>query len=150
MALRGLSLERNPNWRGGRKTMGAPQRYVLLRVVGSHPRATAAGYVLEHLLVAERAIGKPVPATARIHHIDDHGENNAPTNLVICENHAYHKLLHRRRNAYRAIGDPNGRRCSRCRTYDHLENLRISKDAAVHRECHNAANKRYRAARGGK
>lgn len=69
-----------------------------------------------HVVVAERALGKPLPEKARIHHVDGDGENNANRNLVICEDQAYHLLLHKRQRIVRAGGDPDTERiCSHCR-----------------------------------
>lgn len=50
--------------------------------------------VREHRLVAEKALGKPLPAGVVVHHIDEDRTNNSPSNLVICQNDTYHKLLH--------------------------------------------------------
>ena len=49
-----------------------------------------------HRNVAELALGKPLPSGAEIHHIDGNGFNNSPDNLVICQDHSYHMLLHAR------------------------------------------------------
>ena len=87
----------NPNWKGGLALTSAYIR----RHVPDHPRADSWGYVDEHVLVAERALGKYLPTGAVVHHVNVDRRNNAPTNLVICENQTYHKLLHVRMNAHR-------------------------------------------------
>ena len=46
--------------------------------------------------IAEKALGKPLPKGAEVHHVDGNSENDKPTNLVICPSHAYHMLLHAR------------------------------------------------------
>ncbi len=57
---------------------------------------------LEHHVVAERALGHALPAGAVVHHVDEDTTNNAPNNLVICQDDNYHKLLHaRKRRALR-------------------------------------------------
>jgi hypothetical protein len=71
-----------------------PDGYVLVYTPG-HPRAHR-GYVLEHVLVAERALGKYLPPRAVVHHVNEQRPDNRPTNLVVCENQAYHLLLHAR------------------------------------------------------
>ncbi len=63
-----------------------------------HARASG-GVVLEHILIAEKALGYPLPIGAEVHHFDEHKSNNANGNLVICENHSYHALLHVRQRA---------------------------------------------------
>lgn len=81
-----------------------------------HPRADVQGHVAIHVLVVERALGKPLPIGAEVHHVDEDKANNAPSNLVVCQDRAYHKLLHARARVVRAGGDPNTQRlCSKCR-----------------------------------
>lgn len=56
-------------------------------------------YKAEHVLMAEKALGKPLPPGAEVHHVDrDKSNNNTKTkwNLVVCPDHSYHALLHRR------------------------------------------------------
>jgi hypothetical protein len=62
----------------------------------------------EYRLLAERALGHPLPTHAIVHHHTD-------TQLVICQDQAYHVLLHRRMRILRAGGNPNTDAwCSRC------------------------------------
>ena len=62
----------------------------------------ANGYVrigsktYEHIAVAERVLGKPLPPGAVVHHINQDRTDNRPENLVICPSHAYHRLIHHR------------------------------------------------------
>ena len=70
-----------------------------------------------HQAVAERALGRRLPKGAQVHHVDENPRNNANTNLVICQDMAYHKLLHMRANVLRAGGNPNTDLfCHKCRT----------------------------------
>ena len=57
--------------------------------------------ILRHILVAEKALGKSLPVGAEVHHVDLDRSNDNPSNLVICQNRAYHKLLHKRTEALR-------------------------------------------------
>ena len=48
-----------------------------------------------HAVRAERALGKPLPKGAVVHHVD--GDKwNPNARLVICQDQAYHALLHKR------------------------------------------------------
>lgn len=58
-------------------------------------QGTSRGRVGHHVLVAERALGKHLPKGAIVHHVDGDTRNNTPSNLVICQNQAYHCLLHK-------------------------------------------------------
>lgn len=46
--------------------------------------------------IALKALGKPLPFNACIHHVNGKHWDNRNCNLVICENNAYHMLLHSR------------------------------------------------------
>jgi hypothetical protein len=63
---------------------------------------------------AEKALGRPLPPSAIVHHADGSTSDDAP--LVICQDQKYHKLLHRRMAIVAAGGNPNTDKvCSRCR-----------------------------------
>jgi hypothetical protein len=94
--------------------------------------------VAEHVEVAERALGKPLPKGAVVHHVDHDRANNTPTNLVICPSTAYHTLLHRRERARDACGNPDYRKCWICKRYD--DPAAMTKDSTAyapyyHRSC---------------
>lgn len=94
--------------------------------------------IMEHVLIAEKAIGKPLPKGARIHHIDENPNNNENSNLLVCDR-TYHKLIHVRLEAKKACGNPDWRKCKYCKEYDDLENLVTYthgvKKTYLHREC---------------
>lgn len=92
-----------------------------------------------HVLLAEKALGRPLPKKARVHHADCNKLNNDPANLVICPDDAYHLLLHQRIYALEACGNPNYLKCRFCKQYDDPKNLAISKhqNSGYHRECDN-------------
>lgn len=69
----------------------------------------------EHVLVAEKAFGRMLPPEAEVHHVNENKGDNQNRNLVICQDGAYHKLLHARRRIVDAGGNPDtDRMCSRC------------------------------------
>lgn len=77
-----------------------------------------------HVLVAERAIGKPLPPGAEVHHVNGVKSDSRNANLVICQDSAYHHLLHKRARILKAGGDPNTQRicsyCQRLRLFDQM------------------------------
>jgi len=74
------------------------------------------GWKRTHVRIAETALGKPLPLGAQVHHLNEDGTDNRNNNLVICEDLAYHRLLHVRTRIVRAGGDPDKERiCGRCR-----------------------------------
>ena len=65
-------------WNGGRfKTREGYCRVVLK----GHPRADVRGYVLEHLLVMENHIGRPVERDETVHHKNGNKSDNRIENL---------------------------------------------------------------------
>jgi hypothetical protein len=119
-------------WKGGR-TIDS-HGYVFIRSIG-HPRVNKTGAVQEHILICEKVLGKYLPTLAAIHHVDGNRSNNVNKNLVICENNAYHQLLHKRTNAYNACGHASWEKCQHCKQYDKPENLVHGKRTKFHKEC---------------
>lgn len=88
----------------------------------------------EHVLVAEKALGKKLPKGAIVHHVDENKGNNRNENLVICPSGAYHSLLHQRSKALNESGNANWRKCWVCKNYDSPENLYINGQVG-HKRC---------------
>lgn len=101
-------------------TKGLPHRFIVGHSTKKKPcsdyrRTKVNGVLLKmHRLRAEKALGKPLPVGAVVHHADGSKNEHAP--LVICQDQAYHLLLHRRARVVRAGGNPNTEKiCGVCR-----------------------------------
>lgn len=92
-----------------------------------HPKANSKGYVYEHVLVSEKALGHPLPEGAEIHHVNEVKKDNRGNNLVICPNRKYHMLLHVRMDALAASGNADWRKCPYCKRYDDITNMSLHK-----------------------
>lgn len=85
--------ENNPRWKGGTISFGNYR----LQYAPGHPRTCNGNHVLEHILKAEKALGKPLPPKAVVHH-------HTQTQLVICQDQSYHMVLHARERAIKKRG----------------------------------------------
>jgi len=112
---------------------------------------TALGYLVkdvggvrtyEHVRKAGAALGKKLPQKAHVHHVDYDPGNNENTNLVICPDAAYHRLLHRRTDALNACGNPNWSPCRLCKQYDDPANMYHRPGTADH--THRACRYKYK------
>lgn len=139
--------EKKKCWKGGMKTE-AGYRMVL---VPDHPKALrTGGYVREHVLVAEMALGRFLPDGAIVHHNDENKLNNySDDNLVICESVAHHLIIHRRMRALRECGNSDWLWCPICQKWDAKENLVMryyDKNKTVGRGRHKACEKAHSSA----
>jgi len=124
-----------------RETDHGDRKYRVILSPG-HPYADKDGFVYEHRLVVERAIGKPLAPRHHVHHVDGDGLNNAPNNLVICESIGYHNSLHRRERALVACGHAGWFSCPFCKEYDDPKNMKRRftnrQEQYMHVRCFNA------------
>lgn len=94
---------------------------------------------LEHVLIAEKALGKPLPYGVVVHHVNETKLDNQNTNLVVCPDNAYHRLIHKRMTALEACGHADWLKCEYCHQYDVPENFyrRPNRQGVgFHRSCH--------------
>ncbi len=88
---------------------------------GGYP---AIGGELLHLIAAAKALGRRLPRGVQVHHHDENRLNYANSNLVICQDNRYHKLLHQRMRVLKAGFDPNTHKhCTVCKTYQLKESF---------------------------
>ena len=81
--------DKNPNWKGGRYTRNDGYRFIKKPY---HPRAIGK-YVLEHILIAEEILGRPLREEEIIHHINGDKSDNKKENLFVCKNQSEHMKL---------------------------------------------------------
>lgn len=62
----------------------------------SHPKAMKSqnweGYVYEHIVVAEKFLGRNLRENEEVHHLDENRANNRQENLLVLEDSQHHKL----------------------------------------------------------
>ena len=138
--IRGHGSRKNPKgpksyaWKGGKIYR---QGYTFIRLENGT-------YAREHVLICEKALGQPLPGRAEVHHVNENRSDNRRGNLVICQDLAYHKLLHVRIRALKACGNPDWRKCRICKEYDDTANLVLSKDKnSKSHYYHSACHARY-------
>lgn len=109
-----------PRWGGGPK--GGPQRLQggrppdkIESVKNSYNYVSIDGLSFRNArIVATNALGKGLPFGAVIHHANEDKGDDTPSNLVICPDAAYHRLLHARTKAYNACGHASWIQCYFC------------------------------------
>ncbi len=109
---------------------GHVKGYPIRFVIGHHTRNNRVdGYKmrngrLEHVQIAEKALGRRLRGAEEVHHVDDNTLNNANSNLVICQSRSYHMLLHARARVIRAGGNPETEKiCKHCNRVLPLESF---------------------------
>jgi hypothetical protein len=137
--------DKHPLWKCG-KTITSQGYYMILS--HGHPRVNNNNYVRRSVLIVEKSLGRFIPKTSVVHHADEDKGNDYPSNLVLCENDNYHKLLHKRKRAYESCGHSSWLKCDICHRYDEPKNLYVDIKnsnkwhSACINEYHNILNKR--------
>ena len=146
--------EKNPCWRGGRTRTS--KGYVAIHSPG-HPRAWkgSASYVLEHVLVAEKKLGRFLSKDERVHHVNHVKDDNRPENLLIMT-HGEHTRLHwlGRKHSPEAIFKMRGPRgpslrrnlveCFVCNKKFHRKPYTIKRRKSLHLFCSSSCYGHYR------
>lgn len=81
-------MENNPAWKGGRYL--EPDKGYVMILNRQHPRARQNGYVCEHILVAEKMLGRPLLPGEEVHHKNRDRADNRPENLKVYASHLEH------------------------------------------------------------
>lgn len=80
--------------RNGYKTVYFPE----------HQRADSSGCVYEHIVVAEKKLGRSLYPEEVVHHIDHNRGNNDPDNLMVFASSADHTAFHKGNNVIEVDG----------------------------------------------
>lgn len=84
----------------------------------------------------QKILGKELPRQVRIYHVDHKKTNNTNTNLVVCQDRAYHCLIYQRSRAFLACGNASYRKCHHCTVYGDPKTMRpIAGGAFSHWDC---------------
>jgi HNH endonuclease len=104
-----LSGESNPLWKNYRIKEGSG--YVLIKMP-KHPRANNYGYVLEHIVVLEEKLGRPLRDKEVTNHINGKKDDNRPENLEVYRTSGEHLRMHFKD---KKMKDMSTRKCIECK-----------------------------------
>lgn len=109
-----------------------------------HPRANKSGYVFRSLIVAEKALGRPIPTSVEVHHANLIKSDDSNSNLVICQDRSYHAFIHARTRIFLAGGNPNTDKiCSTCKKVLPKDNFGFDRNNLRFdcKRCHSASER---------
>jgi|SRR5712664_1982012 len=109
----------------------------------------------ESRVIVEKILGRILPKTVIVHHVNGDALDNSNSNLVVCPDQAYHKLIHTRSEALEACSNANYKKCCICKIWDAPENMRGNNYfnshtgyrawQYIHRECNKERTRAWRA-----
>ena len=73
----------NSRWRGGETVTRHIGGGYIKQLSPGHPGADASGYVMQHRLVMESVIGRPLKVSERVHHKNGNRQDTRPENLAL-------------------------------------------------------------------
>jgi len=109
-------------------------------------RTRVGGPIFKHTLMAEKALGKALPKDAVVHHANGDWLNNVNSNLVICPDNAYHRLLHLRMKAKEVCGKASWRLCGYCKVYGNPQDPLFTSSIKTQKHYHKACASYYQRA----
>lgn len=153
----GCGEKTRPRWSSNARlgwTKGEPQDFVYRhkKPTSEADRSQSGPYVLtgphtklrEHRMIAERVLGRSLPSSAQVHHIDGNGRNNVNNNLVICQDMSYHRLLHVRHEVLKAGGNPNTESiCRGCKRPRPKADFNYRSNGWIISQCRSCLRSRY-------
>lgn len=81
------------------KSFGYKQIYL-----PNHPNASKNGCVYEHVIIAEKKLGRLLKDSEVVHHIDGNKKNNSESNLMVFATNNDHVMFHKSGKAYESDG----------------------------------------------
>jgi hypothetical protein len=139
--FRNVKGEKHHLWKG--RWRHTTQGYII-KYCPDHPRSHSGGGVLEHILIVEKVLGRFLSKKEQVHHVNGKTWDNRNTNLVVCNDSEYHKLLHTRMRALKETGNVNYRKCYICKKWDKKKNLTIKEKGIYHPRCKTKYNIKMR------
>ncbi len=89
---RDVGVSRKLREKPNRKTIQRRKDGYVLEYARDHPRADHVGRVLQHILVAERALDRPLAADEEVHHKNGVRHDNRPENLEVMKKDEHQRL----------------------------------------------------------